>query len=119
MARKKRTSPTIERSQQRLSALLSIDNNLDLGNNLTSAIYREEIVKAQSLLDAYNTLLSQADGALNAFVIAEKNLKDLSERMLSGVGVKFGKDSAQYEMAGGVRKSERKRPLRKKVAEQQ
>lgn len=69
------------------------------------------------MLDAYNTLLSQTDGALNAFVVAEKGLKDLSERMLSGVAVKFGKDSAPYKMAGGVRKSERNRPVRKKVAE--
>ena len=117
MARPKRTSPTIEKSQQRLSALLSIDTNLDLGNDLTAAAYKAEIVKAQTLLDTYNTLLSQTDGALNAFAAAEKGLKDLSERMLSGVSVKFGKDSAQYEMAGGVRKSERKRPVRKKTAE--
>lgn len=117
MARPKKTSPTIEKAQQRFSALLSIDDHLDLGNDLTSSAYKEEIVKAQGLLDTYNTLLSQADGALNAFLFAEKNLRDLSERMLAGVGVKFGKDSAQYEMAGGVRKSERKRPVRKKSAE--
>ena len=117
MARPKKTSPAIKKAQQRLSALLSIDSNLDLGNDLTSAAYKAEIVKAQALLDTYNTLLSQTDGALNAFIVVEKGLKDLSERMLSGVAVKFGKDSAQYEMAGGVRKSERKRPVRKKIAE--
>lgn len=49
------------------------------------------------------TLRAQTDGASNAFTIAEKGLKDLSERMLSGVGVKFGKDSAPYEMAGFAR----------------
>jgi hypothetical protein len=31
MARPKKTFPTIEKAQQRLSALLSIDSNLDLG----------------------------------------------------------------------------------------
>ena len=37
----------------------------------------------------------------------EKSLSALCERMLLGVAVKYGKDSAEYEMAGGVRKSER------------
>jgi hypothetical protein len=30
--------------------------------------------------------------------------------MLAGVASKYGKDSVEYEKAGGVRKSERKRP---------
>ena len=36
--------------------------------------------------------------------------------MLAGVGVKYGKDSSQYEMAGGTRTSEIKRSPRKKAA---
>jgi hypothetical protein len=34
--------------------------------------------------------------------------------MLNGVSVRFGKDSNEYEKAGGIRKSERKKPVRKK-----
>ncbi len=33
--------------------------------------------------------------------------------MLSGVGVKFGKDSAEYGKAGGTRASDRKKIVRK------
>ena len=36
-------------------------------------------------------------------------LDRLSERMLAGVGVKFGYDSAEYGKAGGTRKGARKR----------
>jgi hypothetical protein len=36
--------------------------------------------------------------------------------MLAGVAAKYGKDSDEYEKAGGVRKSERKRPTRTPVA---
>jgi hypothetical protein len=36
-------------------------------------------------------------------------LKDWNERILSGVATKYGKNSSQYEMAGGVKKSERKK----------
>jgi hypothetical protein len=34
---------------------------------------------------------------------------------LNGVKVKFGRDSSEYEMAGRVRRSERKRPQRKPI----
>jgi hypothetical protein len=33
--------------------------------------------------------------------------------MLIAVAAKYGKDSYEYEMAGGIRKSERKRPTRR------
>ncbi|MDD2922102.1 MAG: hypothetical protein PHQ36_07425 [Anaerolineales bacterium] len=70
----------------------------------------------QTKLSAYNTLLSQVDEVYNAVLSAEKALRDLNERMLTGVAAKYGKDSSQYEMAGGIRKSERKRPVRKAKA---
>jgi hypothetical protein len=53
--------------------------------------------------------LSSLDGDLNKLEAAEDALNDLSERMLAGVGVKFTRDSDEYEEAGGVRKSDRKR----------
>lgn len=37
-------------------------------------------------------------------------------RMLAGIGARFGKDSSEYEQAGGVRKSDRKFPPRKTKA---
>jgi len=36
--------------------------------------------------------------------------------MMNAVAAVYGKDSSEYEMAGGVRKSERKRPKREKRA---
>ncbi len=52
----------------------------------------------------------------------EKNLRQLSEKLLMVVAIKYGKDSAEYEMAGGVRSSDRIRKIRatrlKNVAEQ-
>ena len=35
----------------------------------------------------------------------------------AGVASKYGKDSDEYEKAGGVRKSERKRPMRPPAAQ--
>ena len=36
-------------------------------------------------------------------------MRGFSSRMLAGVGVQYGKDSNEYEMAGGTRASEIKR----------
>ena len=54
----------------------------------------------------------QVDDALNLFGKAEDDLSVLSGRMLAGAGVKFGKDSSEYEKAGGTRTSEIKRAPR-------
>ena len=49
---------------------------------------------------------------MNLFSQAETVLSDLSTQMLAGAGVKFGKDSSEYEKAGGTRTSEIKRTPR-------
>ena len=64
-------------------------------------------------MDSYNTLLSTVDEKLNKLKAQEKILDNWNERILVGVAAKFGKDSSEYEQAGGVRKSERKKPKAK------
>jgi uncharacterized protein YciW len=110
MARmKKQSSPKIDQAATRAAGLKSIDATLDLGNGMTLTAYQAAITDAQGKLAAYNTKLSEVDEAQNAFSVAEKNIADLSERMLAGTAARYGKNSDQYEMAGGTRKSERKR----------
>ncbi|MBK8431745.1 MAG: hypothetical protein IPL28_10845 [Chloroflexi bacterium] len=46
---------------------------------------------------------------LNDFQAEEKGLNLLSARMLAAVGAIYGKDSNEYEQAGGKRASEIKR----------
>ncbi|MEH2084422.1 MAG: hypothetical protein V7K89_31975 [Nostoc sp.] len=54
-----------------------------------------------------------------ALEVAEKSLMELTEHMLVSVAAKYGKNSDEYKMAGGVRRSDvydglrlRKRPMR-------
>lgn len=96
-------------AKTRLSALKSIDANLDLGNGMTVANYEKSITDFTGMLAQYNTALSTVDALYNKCITGLQDLKGLSERMLSGVGFKFTKDSSEYEMAGGTRKSERKK----------
>ncbi len=105
MARTKRMSSVLESAQTRLAALSTIDPKLSLGAGLGISDYDAQITCTHTALDTYNTLLSQVDGAYNSFLAEEASLRDLNERMLAGVGAIYGKDSSQYEMAGGVRKA--------------
>ena len=116
MARTKKISTVLESAQARLAALNSIDPKLSLGAGLGISDYDAQITCTRTALETYNTLLSQVDGAYNDFQAEEASLRDLSERMLAGVGAVYGKDSDQYEKAGGARKSEIKRSPRKKAA---
>ncbi|MBI5563523.1 MAG: hypothetical protein HY870_01415 [Chloroflexi bacterium] len=113
MSRLKRSSKELEKAQQRATNLASIDVALDLGSGLTLPAYQTQITALQVKLNQHNNLLSEIDALANDITAGEKALAALSERMLDGVGVTYGKDSNQYEMAGAVRKSERKKAVRK------
>ena len=101
-------------STTRLAGLKSIEETLDFGNSLSNDVFNNLINQIYDVLERYNTLLSQVDQASNDFDVLEKKLKDVNERMLLAVAVKYGKDSDEYEMAGGTRKSERRKPIKEK-----
>ena len=109
MVVKKKSAPILEAASTRVAGLKSIDNELDLGNGLTVLTYATAIVALRTILEEYNTVLTDVDVKRSEFKEKQKALKDLHERMLMGVGAKFGKDSVEYAQAGGVRKSERKK----------
>lgn len=117
MARIKKTvSKVLDRARTRLGAIRSIDPKIDLGNGNTADAYEAEIDKAEVSLEAYNTQLSLVDEKLDDFKKLEKSASAFSQRMLNAVGSKYGYDSVEYEKAGGVPKSKRKRPTKKKEA---
>ena len=60
-------------------------------------------------LERYNGLLAQADALLNELKADEKETRTYSGRVLAAIGALYGKDSSEYEMAGGTRTSEIKR----------
>jgi len=115
MARKKLVRVRdLEKGTTRLSAVKSIDATLDLGNGITIPNYEAEIKALATKVDVYNTTLSTIDDLYNECIAQIEVLKDWNERVLTGVATKYGKNSSQYEMAGGKKKSERRRPSSKK-----
>ena len=107
MSRLKRSSPALEKAKARLLAAKAIDPNLNVGEGATVQAYETLIGASQAALDNYNLELAQVDTQLNNIIAMEDQLDALSERILQGIGAKFGYDSNQYEQAGGTRKSER------------
>jgi len=113
MAQRKRESTSVARATDRANRLQSIDKDLDLGNGLTLDAYKAKIAATKAENDTYNTMKSAVDGQLDKVEGLEKELDTMSANMLAGVRIKHGGNSAEYEMAGGTKASDRKRPVRK------
>lgn len=114
MPRRKRGSKILEKARQRLAALKSIDSNFDFGGGVNAVSYEQAIEELETLVDDYNLTLSLADQRGGLVKDKEDFVGDLTERALIGAGTRYGKDSVQYNQAGGIRKSERKKPAPKK-----
>ncbi|MDZ8221431.1 MULTISPECIES: hypothetical protein [unclassified Nostoc] len=115
MARQKRDSRILSKAEMRLASVKSISPTLDVGDNLTVKDYTNKIASLRQSLEAYNTTLSTIDVLLTQITENERDLADYSEKILLGVAYKFGKNSHEYQMAGGTRKSNRKRSVRQGV----
>jgi hypothetical protein len=113
MARAKRKSSVLDTARQRLAGLKKIDDS-DFGTGLNPADYGASVTALTAKLDDYNGLLAAIDEAQNELGTMESALRDKNARILSAVEARFGSDSNEYEMVGGTRRSERKKPSKKK-----
>lgn len=112
MGRQKKKSAALLKAQERLAGLQSIDPKLDFGNGISIASFTKEVDSLKKSIGDYNALLFAADDAANALELQEKKMIVSAENVLLSVKVKFGKDSSQYELAGGTRLSDRRRTPR-------
>jgi uncharacterized protein YukE len=115
MTRMKRSSRILSKAENRLASIESINSSLDVGEGLTVEGYNEKIGKMRQSLQAYNRALSTIDNLLTQLIENEEDLADYSEKFLRGIAYKFGNNSHEYQMAGGTRKSDRKRPARQRL----
>jgi len=109
MARRKRNSSVLERAERRIESLQSINVELDFGQGVTVEAYNANINDLRSKLAAYNTALSSIDKLTDDVKNAEQVVLAMSEKMLMGVGSRYGKTSQEYEMACGVRRRKNSR----------
>ncbi|MBH8577534.1 hypothetical protein I8752_32130 [Nostocaceae cyanobacterium CENA369] len=112
MPRKKRASRVLEKAEFRSAGLKAIDSNMNFGDNCDLQNLTQSIEQLRTTIDAYNTALSVIDSSKTKIDEMEKSLSNLSDKLLRGVAFKYGKNSNEYEIAGGIRDSERIRKSR-------
>ncbi|MEH2305088.1 hypothetical protein [Nostoc sp.] len=107
MPRQKRSSTVLEKTEQRVIGFKSINSSLDFGDSISLNHLTELTGQLRNQIDQYNMMLTAIDSAKEQIETLEKTIRETSERLVSGVVLKYGKDSREYEMIGGVRKSDR------------
>ncbi|MCU0549530.1 MAG: hypothetical protein MUC48_09300 [Leptolyngbya sp. Prado105] len=104
MTTKTRESKALEKAEARIKGMQEINSPVDLGNGISLDNY---ITKAEALrqqIEAHNTLLKTLEQSRQSIAEAEQELNDFSEHILLSVAALYGKQSKQYERAGGKRK---------------
>ncbi len=102
-----------ETFRQRLAGLKSINPRPDFGPTLTVPAYEANGNGLNTRLNGYNQKVAEIDDEQNLVDTDESVLDDWNGRILSAVKAQYGPDSGEYEVIGGTRRNERKRPSRK------
>jgi hypothetical protein len=112
MARAKRKSEVLEIARRRLAGILQISPKPNFGEGLTVEAYAAEIEGFIDDQNAYNGDIAALDERSNLLDAREQRLADFSQRIMAAVKGQFGPDSNEFELAGGVRRSDRKKRTR-------
>ena len=112
MPRTKRSSRILEKAEFRVAGLKAIDPNINFDNTYSLQNLSQLIEQFHNMLDEYNVAIAMIESSRKKLDEMEKTLSQVSDKMLVGVGFKYGKNSDEYELAGGVRDSERIRKSR-------
>ncbi|MDQ3802103.1 MAG: hypothetical protein M3384_21975 [Acidobacteriota bacterium] len=107
---RKSATRTMNETEQKIAGMKSIEATLDLTGGVSVAAGEALLADARAALEDYNQTLALADEKLNVFNAKERVLRGFNKKVLPAVGLKYGTDSAEYEMVGGTRDSERAKP---------
>ena len=110
MTQRKRNSMSLTKAERRIEGMQTINPKLDFSNGFSIATYNTKVIELREKLTAYNQAQTIVDKTHNALIEAERDLNTYSEQMLLNVASRYGKNSDEYEMAGGTRRSDRKKP---------
>lgn len=112
MTRKKHRSRILQKAEFRVAGLKAIDPNITFNDTCNLQNLTQLIEQFYNMLDDYNAAIAVIDSSRTKLEEMEKTISNISDKMLVGVGFKYGKDSNEYQLAGGVKDSERIRKSR-------
>ena len=107
-----RTSIALTQVETRLLGLKAVNPSLDFENDRSITKLNLQATELRTKLAEYNDTIAALEGRKNELRDLEKEINELSSIMLKGVGFEYGQDSYEYELAGGVRTSDRVRKSR-------
>lgn len=84
-----------------------------MGDGLSVSEGQKLLVSYGKAIDAYNLVLKTAADANNKLLTMETAMKEFNKRTLGAIGANYGDNSSEYELAGGIRRSERKKAVRR------
>jgi hypothetical protein len=105
--RKRTASRALKVAELRASGLTAISPDIDFGGQRSLNYMTTQIELLREKLNTYNTALAAVDTLRLEIRSLEKDLGNLTEQMLIEVAFQYGKNSSEYQMAGGVRKQDR------------
>jgi hypothetical protein len=97
MARKRRTSATLETTRQRLAGLKQINPAPDFGGNLNVRGGETLVADLTGELDGYNQDNAALDERQNVVDRKEDAANNWNKSILAAVGASHGTDSDEYE----------------------
>jgi hypothetical protein len=101
-------SKSLPKSRRRLAGLKYLTPNLDFGNGISIQGFALKIDLMQAKLDAHNALVTEFTEKVVAsrdeIRKLDESLSETAERMLNTVAVLYGRNSKEYELAGGVKR---------------
>ncbi len=98
-----------------LAACKQIDPEMKTGT-LTQAAFADELAQTQAIQSQLHALELQMTEIRNKRDERLAQMWDTVKRVRASVKGAYGDDSTEYELVGGTRRSERKRPARRQAA---
>lgn len=112
MAKLLKYSTKYTKARNQFSGLKTINDQFSLHDDINVTTFDDKLKAVENAYSEVNQLKKQQDAKRASLKKLETELNDYTQRVLSGIGSKFGFDSEEYEKAGGVRKSKRATPKR-------
>jgi Holliday junction resolvasome RuvABC ATP-dependent DNA helicase subunit len=117
---KRSTSEIVDNAKKKLASMMKIDEQqgepVNYGSKqdpLTVTELTAKLAEYDSTMKEYNDAIDAATAVQNRVAVIENELNDMNKRILRSAAGKFTDDSDEYDMLGGTRASERKKPGRK------
>jgi|SRR5215207_2535318 len=114
MGKKLYPTSTLKQAQSILSAWEFIDPTLEFGS-LTMESFAEDVARVTGLKDRLMGLQHELMEIRHQRDTASIDLWKKVKGMRSVIKIVYGDDSTAYELAGGTRRSERKKPRRRTI----